>query len=50
MNEVMKRLSEARCLAERVALAQFDGRVPSADDTVRLCELLDILMDLEEQS
>ena len=40
--------SDAQAIAERINRDRFEGKVPSADDTVRLCELLDILCDQEE--
>ena len=41
-------LAESRVLAERINRARFEGRVPDTDDTVRLCGLLDILLDMED--
>ena len=34
---------EAGLIAERVNLARFKGEMPSSEDTVRLCEILDII-------
>jgi len=40
MNELIK---EAAIIAERVNLARFEGKVPDATDTVRLCEIMSII-------
>jgi len=41
-------LAEARMLAEKVNLNRFEGTVPSDYDTTRLCEVIDILMEVCE--
>ena len=41
-------LAESRVLAERINRARFEGTVPTACDTVRLCALLDFLLDMED--
>jgi hypothetical protein len=41
-------LAVAGVLAERINRARFEERVPDTDDTVRLCEILDILIDMED--
>jgi hypothetical protein len=38
-------LAEARMLAEKINLDRFEGTVPSNYDTIRLCEVLDILIE-----
>ena len=43
----MMKIREAEVLAERINRDRVEDRVPSADDTVRLCELLDILFSEE---
>ena len=43
MNEQQALINEASILAELINLARFEGTVPSADHTVRLCEILDRL-------
>ena len=39
---------EASVIAERINLNRFEGVMPSSDDTVRLTELLDILVSMEQ--
>jgi len=41
-------LAEAGMLAEKVNLDRFEGTVPSDYDTTRLCEVIDILMEVCE--
>jgi len=41
-------LAVAGVLAERINRARFEDRVPDTDDTIRLCEILDILIDMED--
>ena len=36
-------IKEAALLAEKINIARFEERLPTADDTVRLTEILDIL-------
>lgn len=43
MHKIIAMREEAQEIAERINRARFEGNVPSAEDTVRLCELLDIL-------
>lgn len=43
--EIKKLLIEASALAEKINLARFEGNIPSDDDTIRLCEILDILAE-----
>jgi hypothetical protein len=38
-----KLISEARRLAEIINRDRFEGKIPESEDTVRLCELLDLL-------
>jgi hypothetical protein len=40
-------LLEASFLAETINLARFEGREITDDQTVRLCELLDILLSVK---
>ena len=44
MNKLIK---EAAVLAEKINIARFEGSVPEAEDTVRLTEILDILITKE---
>jgi len=37
------KILEASILAEKINLARFEGVEPSEEDTVRLCEIMDIL-------
>ena len=39
-------IAEAGVLAERINLARFEETIPDADHTTRLCETLDIVMDI----
>jgi hypothetical protein len=41
-------LDEAAVLAQRINLARFEFRIPSSEDTVRLCEILDMIAVTEE--
>ena len=43
--EMQEMIIEARRLAEIVNWDRFDGAVCQAENTVRLCELLDIIQD-----
>ncbi len=43
MNRNEMLIKEAGILAQRINNARFMGDLPSASDTVRLCEILDIL-------
>lgn len=38
-------LAEAAVLAEKINRNRFEGVIPSAEDTVRLTEILDILSE-----
>jgi hypothetical protein len=40
-------LNEAGVLAEIINRARFEETLPKDDDTVRLCDILDILIDME---
>jgi hypothetical protein len=40
-------IQEAHFLAELINLNRFEGRIPEASDTVRLCEVLSKLADRE---
>lgn len=40
-------IRKARVIAERINQARFAQSMPAADDTVRLTELLDMVMDAE---
>lgn len=40
---------EASILAYKINLARFEGVVPSDEDTVRLCTILNILADQDEE-
>ncbi len=48
MNRYERLIKEAGILSERINNARFMGDLPSASDTVRLCEILDILGDCNE--
>ena len=39
----MKLIQEAAILAEKINIARFENRIPEAEDTVRLTEILDKL-------
>ena len=43
-----KVIKEAAILAEKINIARFEGRVPEAEDTIRLTEILDILLPEEK--
>jgi len=43
MDDQQALINEASILAELINLARFEGDAPSADHTVRLCEILDRL-------
>lgn len=42
-------IREAGVLADKINLARFEGVIPSDEDTVRLCIILDILADPDEE-
>jgi hypothetical protein len=48
MDRYARLIKEAGILSERINNARFMGDLPSASDTVRLCEILDILGDCNE--
>ena len=41
-------LNEAGVLAEIINRARFEETLPKDEDTIRLCEILDILIDMED--
>jgi hypothetical protein len=41
-------LNEAGVLAEIINRARFEETLPKDDDTVRLCDILDILISIED--
>jgi hypothetical protein len=41
-------LNEAGLLAEIINRARFEETLPKDEDTIRLCEILDILIDMED--
>jgi len=41
-------LNEAGVLAEIINRARFEETLPKDDDTVRLCDILDILISMED--
>ena len=43
--ELGELIDEASLIAHRVNVARFSGQVPSAEDTVRLCEIMDIMTE-----
>lgn len=43
--EQMDLLVKMMGIARRVNIARFEGRVPTAEDTVDLCELTDVLLE-----
>lgn len=43
--ELRELIDEASLIAHRVNVARFSGQVPSAEDTVRLCEIMDIMTE-----
>jgi hypothetical protein len=49
-NDIKRRnelLQEAGILAVKINLARFQETVPKDDHTIRLCTILDILLDME---
>jgi|TARA_B110000305_G_C19163530_1_gene503774 hypothetical protein len=44
----MKLIQEAAILAEKINIARFENRIPEAEDTVRLTEILDKLLPEED--
>jgi hypothetical protein len=45
MNDIL--ILEASVLADKINLARFEGVIPSDEDTIRLCEIMDILRNGE---
>jgi hypothetical protein len=41
-------LNEAGLLAEIINRARFEETLPKDEDTIRLCEILDILISIED--
>ena len=41
---------EASILAYKINLARFEGVIPSDEDTVRLCQILDVLAYQDEEN
>jgi hypothetical protein len=41
-------LNEAGVLAEIINRARFEETLPKDEDTIRLCEILDILISIED--
>ena len=44
----MDYLSEAQAIAEAINRARFEGKVITDQQTVRLCEVLDILLSAQK--
>ena len=42
-------LKEARKLANRINQDRFEGKMPSADDTVRLVEVTDLIITMSRE-
>ena len=41
-------MKEAAILAEKINIARFENRIPEAEDTIRLTEILDKLLSEED--